>query len=299
MARLIRKLRVDVVHVHHKQDLLLVTLAKRWTSFTLVHTRQMHLSHPKKDPYHRFIYSSVDLFITITDQMREKALKQLPLPPARIIRLYYGVSPAPKATDYQGLTKETDDPTLVVGMFSRIDPLKGYHTLLEAAARLRDQGYQIQYHLFGDVADEAYHRRLKQIIEDHRLGKEVHFEGFCTQARALMPCMDLVVMPSIGETFGLTVVEAMRSGVAVVGSDGDGIAEIIEHNVTGLLFPTEDSEQLAECIAYLYDHPDERHRLAKAGRRDADRRFDEGQHFKQLTHLFYAYHPTPAAQSHR
>jgi glycosyltransferase involved in cell wall biosynthesis len=285
--------------VHHKQDLPLVALAKQWATFTFVHTRQMHLPHPKKDPYHRFLYSAIDLFIAITDQLREKALKHLPLPPARIQRLYYGVPPAPVANDCQSLASDADDSVLVVGMFSRMDPKKGYHTLLEAAGRLKLQGHRIRYHLFGDVADKGYFKKLEQLVKTQGLANDVHFEGFRTRARALMSCMDLVVMPSLGETFGLTVVEAMRSGVAVVGSDGDGIAEIIEHNVTGLLFPTEDSDQLAECIAYLYDHPGERHRLAQAGRRDADRRFDEGQHFKQLTKLFYDYHPAPAAQSHR
>ena len=298
LVRLIRIHRVDIVHVHHKQDLLLVALAKRLGGrFTFVHTRQMHLPHPKKDPYHRFIYRAIDLLIAITDQLKANILKHVPLPPSRVQRLYYGVPPAPPKDSRRcqalATTANSHSP-LKVGMFSRIEPLKGYHTLLEAAHLLQQQGYRLEYHLFGDISDTSYHQHLQQIIRNHQLESVVFFEGFSTEARALMPCLDLIVMPSIGETFGLTVVEAMRSGVAVIGSDSGGIPEIIRHNVNGLLFAPEDSEQLAERMAHLIKAPEERNRLAQTGRLDADQRFDEAHHFEQLTQLFYQFHEAPS-----
>ena len=303
LADLIRAQRVDIVHVHHKQDLLLVALAKRLSGrFTFVHTRQMQLPHAKKDPYHRFIYSAVDLLIAITDQLKEKVLQRIPLPSSRVQRLYYGVLPPPPASEANCSSLSSPPATLplvTVGMFSRIEPLKGQHTLLAAVARLSQQGHRLACHLFGDVSDSAYYQELQQTIRMHQLESVVFFKGFSTQARTLMPCMDMIVMPSIGETFGLTVVEAMRSGVAVIGSDSGGIPEIITHGVNGLLFAPEDSQQLAERMAYLINHPAEREHLAQAGKEDADQRFDQDQHFKKLTHLFYQYHEALTTQPDR
>ena len=184
-------------------------------------------------------------------------------------------------------------------MFSRVEPLKGQHTLLAAVVRLRQRGHQLVCHLFGDVFDQAYYQELLQTIRTHRLESTVFFEGFTTQARAFMACMDIIVMPSIGETFGLTVVEAMRSGVAVIGANDGGIPEIIQHGVNGLLFAPEDDQQLAQRMAYLMNHPAERKNLAHIGQQDADQRFDEAHHFDQLTQLFYRYHEAHPDQSDR
>jgi len=71
-----------VVHAHHKDDLPLVALTKSTSKrpFQLVFTRQMPLTHKKKDPYHRWLYTKIDLFITITELLKRDHLEKLPLP---------------------------------------------------------------------------------------------------------------------------------------------------------------------------------------------------------------------------
>ena len=299
LMHLIKQHRVDIVHVHHKQDLLLVALAKRFSRhpFKLVHTRQMHLPHSKKDPYHRFIYTSLDLLITITDQLKRNVQERVPLPPHKVQRLYYGVA-APAdfhPAGCQALPRYAEPSTdLRIGMFSRIEWLKGQHILLEAAALLQARGYSLVYYLFGDVMRDDYRQQLQHIIDHDQLTDCVFFQGFSRQVRTLMPCMDVVVMPSVSETFGLTVIEAMRSGVPVIGSDSGGIPEIIEHRHTGLLFPPQDAAALAECITELIEHPALRTTLAQAGKEAADQRFDEQHHFEGLTRLFYQLTAQPA-----
>ncbi len=80
LARYIENNAIDIVHVHWKYDLLLVALAKRISNrpFKIVHTRQMSLPGKKFDPYHRFIYGSMDCFIAITQYIARQAEETFP-----------------------------------------------------------------------------------------------------------------------------------------------------------------------------------------------------------------------------
>src|SRR6185436_7799378 len=122
LVRLIREKKIEVVHAHLKDNLLLVAMAKALSgnSFKLIFTRQMPMAQSKRDPYHAWIYKKIDLYITITERLRQDAIRYIPLPPSRIQRLYYGVS-APQARserdpDFLSISQPGD---FNIGVFSR------------------------------------------------------------------------------------------------------------------------------------------------------------------------------------
>jgi len=79
------------------------------------------------------------------------------------------------------------------------------------------------------------------------------------------------VQPSIGpETFGITILEAMAAGKAVIGSRLGGIPDVIANGDTGLLVPPGDSDALRRSMLHLLTNPDIRERMGQAGRRRAD-----------------------------
>lgn len=73
------------------------------------------------------------------------------------------------------------------------------------------------------------------------------------------------VMPSLIEAFGLVFLEAMASGVPVIGGDVGGTKELIQAGVNGLLVPPRDHQALAEKILYLFQNEDERQRFIRNG----------------------------------
>jgi glycosyltransferase involved in cell wall biosynthesis len=127
------------------------------------------------------------------------------------------------------------------------------------------------------------------MVAEKKLTDQIHFLDFYEPAIELMSCFDTVVLTTKNETFGLVLIEAMQAGVAVIGSNAGGVPEIIDHNKTGLLFESWNSDSLAKAIRLLYENKDLRHRLAEAGKKKAQSHFQlETQYGKVLevfTHL--------------
>ena len=109
----------------------------------------------------------------------------------------------------------------------------------------------------------------RKILQEHFAGLPVHFAGFLRGeelASAYASC-DVFVMPSRTETLGLVVLEAMSSGLPVVGARAGGVPEMISDGVTGALFDHE--EQAVEAIRSLLQCPEKRQRMGSAGRAHA------------------------------
>jgi len=292
LAALMDARNIDVIHVHWRGDLALAALAKRLARrrVRLVYTRQMALTRPKFDPYHRLIYGQVDALVCITRQLAEDARRLLPLAPERVQTLYYGV-PAPEAgalgTRCQAFCRELGWQAggFRVALFGRVEPGKGQQLLLEAIGRLRAKGLDARAALVGSPMDPSYVAGLRQALARSALDGAVVLRDFLPDPQRYMACFDAVVLASREETFGLVLAEAMRAGVAVVGSRAGGVPEIIEHDRTGLMFTSGDAGDLASRLERLARDEALRRRLAAAGKAEADRRFSEEQHFARLDDL--------------
>lgn len=292
LARLIERHSIDVIHMHWGEDLLLAALAKRWARrpLRLIYTRQMELTRAKKDAYHRFLYHPIDRYLTITDRLLAQAQTYLPLPAARMQRLYLG-APAPDAAPDDAARRalrrrlNIPDGHFAVGLIGRMEENKGQHLLIEAVRQLRAQGTAIHATLIGPVMDAGYAQRLQQTIARHELGAALTLHGAHPAPMAIMPAFDAVALTTRAETFGLVLIEAMRCGVAVIGSNAGGVPEIIEHEHSGLLFQSGDAAQLAAQLQRLSAAPDFCRQLATSGKLRADRLFDETNHFRQLADI--------------
>lgn len=290
LARLTEAEGIDVLHVHWKYDLPLAAWAKRLARrpLKLAHSRHMVMPHAKHDPYHRFLYRHLDAFIAVTGQIQKQAQAQLPLPPERIFQLYPGAV-APTACDCEPFWRETgiERRKLMVGLIGRIKHFKGQHVLVEAVAQLAARGLDVGAVIIGHAMEEAYLRDLQQRVARQGLQDRIHFPGFHPQPAAIMGCFDVVALTTLEETFGLVLIEAMRAGTAVVGTNAGGVPEIIEDGADGLLVPPDDADSLAAALQRLYHDSALRERLAATGKARADRQFAEETQFAELTQLLH------------
>ncbi len=82
----------------------------------------------------------------------------------------------------------------------------------------------------------------------HALGDRVRFVGRRSDVADIMRAIDVLVVASESEPFGLTALEAQASGTPVIGTNAGGLPEFVEHEVTGLLVPPFEPEPLARAI---------------------------------------------------
>jgi glycosyltransferase involved in cell wall biosynthesis len=291
LARFIKIQHIDVVHVHWKYDLPLVALARRFSrhTFTVAHTRHMDLPGAKRDPYHRFVYGSIDLLITITRHLQRQARERLPLPPGKIEQIYPGSRAVATASEHElrSLKQELRAGNqFTVGVVGRLLPYKGQHLLIEAVRQLRDDGLVVHALIVGEPETDAYLEQLQRTVREHHLDGQIRFLGFQAEPHNVIQCLDALVLTTRKETFGLVLVEAMLLGVPVIGTDAGGVPEIITHEQTGLLFAADDAGSLAACIRRLAGDAQLREWLATAGRTRAREEFwQETQFAKTLAAL--------------
>jgi glycosyltransferase involved in cell wall biosynthesis len=279
---------IDVIHMHWNKDLNLAALAKLLSHRKprLVYSRHMEITRAKKDLYHRFLYRQVDLLLVISRFVQEQARRFLPIAMDKVSLLYLGVKASGKTSAQQcrnllpGFSE--GDGAFVIGMIGRIEPYKGQHVLIDALILLKEQGLPLRVAMVGPIMDEQYYNRLLEKIRQNNLSEMVKYLGVTQEAEKLMSCCDVVVLTTYCETFGLVLVEAMRAGTAVVGTNAGGVPEIIRHNETGMLYEPGNEAQLAECLAELCTDLSKRKRLAAGGKEFADKMFDELQHYRDL-----------------
>lgn len=179
---------------------------------------------------------------------------------------------------------------IILGVGS-LYPKKGFHILLAACALLDKNRVQFRCVIVGD----GYERpRLTEQRKALGLDGSVEMLGYLSLAelrdwyyRATVFVMPSVISP-IGETDGLptVVIEALSSGLPVVGTDTGGIPEVIQDGVTGYLVPTNAPKQLADGIQVLLERPDLREKFGCEGRRLVEREFNLDRKIEALHELF-------------
>jgi glycosyltransferase involved in cell wall biosynthesis len=87
---------------------------------------------------------------------------------------------------------------------------------------------------------------------------------------------DLFVFPSLTETFGQVALEAMASGLAVLGFDADGVRDLVRDGETGLLAPCGEQATFTRMFSLLLDEPQLRARMGLRARAAAEQRTWEG-----------------------
>jgi glycosyltransferase involved in cell wall biosynthesis len=293
LAALIDAHDIDVLHMHWGNDLALAALAKTLSAKKprLVYTRQMLITRMKDDSYHRFLYRRMDRMLTITRALERSAQHFIPDAAMRITTLYYGVKSPSSFLDTETIAMQranlgfdTDD--FVAGLFGRLEHGKGQHLLIEALATAKNDGIDMKALLVGHEMTPGYTGALQRLADELGVGDSIRFSGFVPDPQALMQLCDCVVLATFEETFGLVLPEAMRAGVAVVGSNAGGVPEIIEHEQTGLLFESRDARSLYAQLARLYTQPELKQRLAAHGKRRADEDFNDHKHFDELERHF-------------
>lgn len=180
----------------------------------------------------------------------------------------------------------------VLGIIGQLTPRKGQLELIDAFAQAevtRARLLIVGAPLFN--RDSDYALRLEQEAEARGVVDRVQMLGPRSDISAIMRELDLLVVNSSAEPFGLVILEAMACGAPVLAAAVDGIPEIIQHGINGWLVPAGDERMLAESIAHLSREPELRSRLAAQGRQRVAAKFSADRFMTELETFYQSIKP--------
>jgi glycosyltransferase involved in cell wall biosynthesis len=254
LRRCIAALRPGLVHANVPKAhvaLFLIALTG-YKGKCCYHVRELFTPHSAASWLYRVLYPKQSgMVIAIS------AAVQQSLPPAMrraSTVLYNGVAIAPRSGFRD---KAAPLRFLYLG---RIVPWKGCHILVDIIGemKIRHPGAACELSLVGETAywSQDYRLDLEKRIAAKGLHSCCRLLPATTEVTAVMHAHDVFVNASYREPFGRSIAEAQGAGLPVVSFDSGGVAEIVEHGVTGFLVPYGDIGAFVEALDSFADHPE-------------------------------------------
>ncbi len=250
VAKQFEKDEIDIVHFRDNRDLDFLGWMKFFSSrkIKLVYHQAMQLGVSKKDFLHTLRFKRIDAWVSTLNYMQQQVVTQTRFPAERLHVIPLGSSVDGTST----LSKEDARATMnlpnekfIVGVVGRLDEKKGQLDVIEAIPQLKNSEKSMHVVFVGDQtkneADE-YVQKLNNTVAQEQLQEIVSFLPHQSNMQQLYGAFDLVIVPSWDETFGTVTIEAMASGVPVIGSNTGGTAEILKNEQ--FLFHANDPSSL-------------------------------------------------------
>jgi glycosyltransferase involved in cell wall biosynthesis len=260
LVRLIRRHRVALLHAHCFDPTVLGLLAARISGVGFVFTRHHSDHHIRlgKDWHTRvdaWCARHSDTVIAVSQATRRIMEEIEHVPGESITVVHNGMEPLPPPSVLEVERLRSDlgvNGAQICLTPARLHEEKGQLVLFEAIGEVRKRVGNAIFLLAG----EGSHRELfEKEVQRRGLEGRVRFLGQRSDMGALLAVATIVVVPSLAESFGFSVLEAMSFGKPVVASSAGGITELISDGKDGLLVPPRDAAALASANSRLLEQP--------------------------------------------
>jgi glycosyltransferase involved in cell wall biosynthesis len=207
------------------------------------------------------LYRKVDRIVGVSEEVSRDILNaNWRLPKEKVETIHNGL-------DYDAFLKDADKDAAREGLLpgksrgfwfgtaGRLAPVKNHRTLISAFGKVARRHSHVHLLIAGDgeLAGE-----LQNLVARSGLQEQVHFLGFRRDMPLILKSLDVFVLPSLREGFGLALVEAMASGLPVIGARVGGIPEIFGDGDFGRLIEPADADDLADAMNRMVETSPER-----------------------------------------
>ncbi len=238
----LKKFAPDLIIVHNKKAVPIFKAVAR-----LLGAKIVAVSH---NPKFRHI-DKCDGIFTITDYQRDIFI-QKGYPAERIFTI-----PNLIKIERKFVPQAFRQPP-IIGTMGRFDPMKGFPDFIEALAKLKKRGIEFKA-IIGGAPQDAYraeYEKICEIIKQNNLENEVELIGWVQDKTEFFKNIDVFVLPSRFEPFGIVLLEAMLHGKPIVSSLAEGPAEIFAHNSdAAYLFNAGDVAAMTEQLRQAIQNP--------------------------------------------
>ncbi|HEY9719199.1 MAG TPA: glycosyltransferase family 4 protein [Trichormus sp.] len=296
LTKMLRARDLDLIHVHngvsHLMATTAITLAGRGKCVATQHfiapkrSTRRGLSATLANAVHSWAGNRTAHFIAISQAVANVfeqycRAEQLTVVPNGIFSSVGNVRSPEDVRKQLAIPQESE---LIVSA-SRLEPEKSVNVLIYAMRKVVEQFPGCVCVIAGDG---QLKESLQRLIDDSGLSSSVRLLGFQEDVQSLMNAADVFVLASACEGLGLVILEAMSLAKPVVGAGAGGPLELIENEVSGLLFAPGDSAALADCIKRLLRDQAAANRVAHAGQQRAIKTFSADQMAQRTMSIYHA-----------
>ena len=286
-AKKLKDERIDVVYTNTRLPMIGAEIARILNVPHVMHVRELGPPEPLQGRWDfQAIYDSSDRIILISRALEKQFAEHVP--EDKLVVSLNGLEYEGVDFSYDGLEKDT----LHLIVTGRLVPDKNQEEAIRAIDHIRKNRLlerKLVLHIAGSSPKRKhvswYARRLKSLVESLGLQDAVIFEGEIADMHEIRRHMDIELMCAVQETFGRVTVEAMRSGLMMIGSNTGGTTEIIQDGVTGYLYNQGDYRDLAEKIVHSVSDIDRYNEIRKNAIAYASTHFTVEQNCEEIYHV--------------
>ena len=153
----------------------------------------------------------------------------------------------------------------VFGVLGRFDPMKGFTTFVQACAKLNSNGIDFQAKIGGTPQNKYIdeYKKVKYLIDYYRLNKNVELLGWVDNKNEFFDSIDVFVVPSREEPFGIVLLEGMMHSKPIISSNAVGPNEILSGKDVALIFEAGDASALAKKMQEMLSDMNTAKKLSK------------------------------------
>ena len=265
LKKLIEKENIDIIHGHYLFPAGWASVkagkATHTKTYVTSHGSDMFEMYRKQSfmrPLIKKVLKDADVVLAVSNALREEIINTKIPNIRKKVKLHWNAVDIDKFKT----TKENEDKFKkelvqefniaadkpIILFVGNLIKRKNVDLLLEAKKEMDTDAYLVI------VGDGPLLEQLKAKVEKEHLDN-VYFTGSRRDVEDIIPSCDLLVLPSLSESFGLVLIEALACGKPVIGSNVGGIKEIITEDV-GLLINPNDSKDLANAIDRIFSDKD-------------------------------------------
>jgi glycosyltransferase involved in cell wall biosynthesis len=255
LAKILEKEGVSHLILRDTRDMSVAVIAKRKCSrkVHLSYFMEMQLGVKKTHLLHSIRFGYFDLWSCPLNWLADQVRTMTHFPHERITVIPSGLELTKAMSTYskEEARQKMDlplDPT-IIGLVGRFDVQKGQMVLLEALSKLENK--EVAVCLLGEPTigeGESYSSEISAFIAANHLTDRVFIRPFRSDVSTFFRAVDVFVMASKAETFGMVTIESMACGTPIIASNGGGSPEILGHGALGLLYAPMDANALADAL---------------------------------------------------
>ena len=293
LRKIIKQLKPDIVYAHSSKAGAFARIADLGLKNKIIYNPHgwafnMQQSAMKKKMYKWVEKISVhfcDKIVCISDAERESALREKICKPSKLQVIYNGIDleEIEKTTPMSRIQLGIPEDAFVVGMVGRLSKQKAPDTFVRAGKLIKEK---IPNAFFLMVGDGELRGQVENLIHQYDLGSSFLITGWVDNPTAYMKIMDVGMLLSRWEGFGLVLPEYMACSVPIVATNVDAIPNIVKDGVNGMLVGKDDYSEAADEVDRLFEQPNLTSSLVKDANNIVKNKFD-GKRVARNTELLY------------